>query len=356
MTDGPDDPDLLSVAASISAGGHVEWNRLQQKTPTTGEPDLLRDLRVIDEIARFHRTWGNSGTTPSNPATWSHFTIVEQVGAGAFGAVFRATDEKLQREVALKLLPPAGSDGIDTSRVLKEARLLARVRHANVVAVYGADYIDNRVGIWMELVKGHTLEELLLTHGPFGAREAAVIGLDVCRALAAVHRAGLMHGDVKAHNVMREEGGRTVLMDFGTGKDLTADRSGARPGLGDIAGTPLYLAPEVLEARPRTEAADIYALGVLLYHLVTQAYPSAAPRLRPSRRRMDGANARTFATRGRICRTNSFRSSSAPWRPIPGGDGPAPARSKLSSRDFWEQGPICTRRGARRFGPSRLRD
>ena len=125
----------------------------------------------------------------------------------------------------------------------------------------------------MEFVSGHTLEELLLTHGPFGAREAALIGLDLCRALAAVHRAGLMHGDVKAHNVMREEGGRTVLMDFGTGKDLTADRSGARPGFGDIAGTPLYLAPEVLEARPRTKAADIYALGVLLYHLVTQAYP-----------------------------------------------------------------------------------
>jgi len=68
MTDGPDDPDLLSVAASISAGAHVEWNRLQQKTPTTDDPDLLRDLRVIDEIARFHRTWGRADNAP-NPAT-----------------------------------------------------------------------------------------------------------------------------------------------------------------------------------------------------------------------------------------------------------------------------------------------
>ena len=86
--------------------------------------------------------------------------------------------------------------------------------------MYGADCIENRVGIWMEFIDGHTLEELLLTHGPFSAREAALIGLDLCRALAAVHRAELIHGDVKAHNVMREAGGRTVLMDFGTGKDL----------------------------------------------------------------------------------------------------------------------------------------
>ena len=94
-----------------------------------------------------------------------------------------------------------------------------------MATVYGADHIGGRVGLWMELVKGRTLAELLQTHGPFGAREAALIGLDLCRALAAVHGAGLLHGDIKAHNVMREEGGRTVLMDFGTGKDLNLDRS-----------------------------------------------------------------------------------------------------------------------------------
>jgi len=139
--------------------------------------------------------------------------------------------------------------------------------------VHGADHLENHVGIWMELVKGHTLEELLRTRGPFGAREAALVGLDVCRALAAVHRAGLMHGDVKAHNVMREEGGRTVLMDFGSGKDLDTDLSATRFGHADLAGTPLYLAPEVFDGQPRTKTADIYGLGVLLYHLVTQAYP-----------------------------------------------------------------------------------
>ena len=143
-----------------------------------------------------------------------------------------------------------------------------------MATVYGADHIGGRVGLWMELVKGRTLAELLRTHGPFSAREAALIGLDLCRALAAVHGAGLLHGDIKAHNVMREEGGRTVLMDFGTGKELTLDRGGRNAGpVNDFAGTPLYLAPEVFEGQPRTKATDIYSLGVLLYHLVTDSYP-----------------------------------------------------------------------------------
>src|SRR5439155_2355329 len=123
--------------------------------------------------------------------------------------------------------------------------------------------------LWMELVRGTTLEDLLTRQGLFGAREAALIGLDVCRAVAAVHRAGLLHGDIKAHNVMREEGGRTVLMDFGAGKDLDQDILRTHTGgIADFAGTPLYVAPEVFAGARRTKAADVYSLGVLLFHLV----------------------------------------------------------------------------------------
>jgi hypothetical protein len=122
----------------------------------------------------------------------------------------------------------------------------------------------------MELVEGQTLEEFLRAHGPFGPQEASLIGRDLCRAMAAVHQAGVLHGDIKAHNVMRESGGRIVLMDFGAGQALTAALAGSD---GRLAGTPLYLAPEVLEGRPRTASSDVYALGVLLYHLVTGDYP-----------------------------------------------------------------------------------
>ena len=109
------------------------------------------------------------------------------------------------------------------------------------------------------------------TRGPLGAEEASLIGVDLCRALAAVHGRGLVHRDIKAQNVMREEGGRTVLMDFGAGTELTA---GLRRSL-DMAGTPLYLAPELFDGRPATRASDIYSLGVLLYRMVTREFPVA---------------------------------------------------------------------------------
>src|SRR6185503_6963433 len=131
-----------------------------------------------------------------------------------------------------------------------------------------------RVGLWMELVRGTTLEDLLQRQGTFSGPEASFVGRDMCGAVAAVHRAGLLHGDIKAHNVMREEGGRNVLMDFGAGKDLDMDFLHAYVGgADDFAGTPLYLAPEVFTGSRRTQATDIYSLGVLLFHLVTNRYP-----------------------------------------------------------------------------------
>ena len=272
----PDEVDLLHVATSISDGAKVDWARLPAPADG-GQHGVVRELALIEQIATFHR--GEESGTPTgervpqrldsgDPVAWGHFRLLERIGEGTFGTVYRAQDTKLESEVALKLLLPTGSS---SSRVLKEARLLARVRHPNVVRVYGTDQIDGRVGIWMEFVKGRTLANLLQTHGPFGAREAAGIGVDLCRALAAVHGSGLMHGDVKAHNVMREAGGRTVLMDFGTGKDLGLDLPAKDAD--DFAGTPLYVAPEVFAGEPRTKVAEIYSLGVLLYHLVTNAYP-----------------------------------------------------------------------------------
>jgi TolB-like protein len=138
--------------------------------------------------------------------------------------------------------------------------------------VHGADVHDDRVGLWMELLRGRTLEQLVASQGPFGAAETAVAGQELCRALAAVHAIGLAHCDVKTANVMRESGGRLVLMDFGAGqrRDLAAT------GPLELAGTPLYLAPELLRGAGATARSDIYSLGVLLYRLVTGEYPVVA--------------------------------------------------------------------------------
>ena len=257
---------LSSIAPSISDDTLIEWEAAEQ---VAGDDDVVLDeLRLLERIAQCHRSQS------SPPRTWAHFLILGRLGSGSYGDVYRAHDTTLQSEVALKLMREEGGMPRNGSRALKEARYLARVRHPNVVTVYGAAQCDGRVGLWMELVRGTTLEETLQRHGTFGAREASLVGIDLCRALAAVHGAGLLHGDIKAHNVMREEGGRTVLMDFGTGKDLDQDILPAYAGGShDFAGTPMYLAPEVFAGLPRTKATDVYSLGVLLFHLVTNGYP-----------------------------------------------------------------------------------
>ncbi len=173
--------------------------------------------------------------------------------------------------MALKITRPRHPElAGEQEKALEEARRLVKVKHPNVVRAFGAERVGDEIGLSMELVKGYTLDEIVRRQAPFSANEAAVIGIDLCRALAAVHGVGVLHGDIKAHNVMREDGGRTVLMDFGTSRDLNRQPPG--PG-GDFAGTPLYLAPEVFAGSSRTMQSEIYSVGVLLYFLVTGAHP-----------------------------------------------------------------------------------
>jgi TolB-like protein/tetratricopeptide (TPR) repeat protein len=195
---------------------------------------------------------------------WGPLELRAELGRGAFGVVYRAWDERLHREVALKLIDESAGATVGAA-MIDEARLLARVRHPNVVVVHGADTFDGAAGIWMELIEGRTLTQVLRHRGSFGADEAAAVGIDVCRALAAVHKAGLLHRDIKADNIMREQGGRVVLMDFGGGT-LARDHT-------TLTGTPLYWAPEILAGQPATRATDVYSVGVLLFHLASGRYP-----------------------------------------------------------------------------------
>jgi serine/threonine protein kinase/Flp pilus assembly protein TadD len=206
------------------------------------------------------------GPSPDAPVRWGPFELLERVGRGSFGEVFRAFDPTLQRHVALKLLLPTGLNrGDELSKLLREARAIARVRHPNVLPIYGVDRHEGRVGLWSDFVRGTTLSNLLHAQGPLGPREAALVVIDVCRAVGAVHAVGLLHRDIKAGNVMREEGGRILLMDFG----LTRERGVEN----DPSGTPGYMAPELLLGGPGTIASEIYAIGVLLFHLLTGQHP-----------------------------------------------------------------------------------
>ena len=276
-----DDPNLHELAGAIVDGSSVDWSAAESSGDASIR-EVVRELRVIAGIAdvhgseslRFespHPSLQSDDPTDAGARSWGPLRLVEKIGEGAYGEVFRAWDTRLDREVALKLLHAGRTPGVRaTSSIIHEGRLLARVRHPNVVTIYGAEQIDDRVGLWMELVRGRTLEQVLKEGTLFSAAETTRIGIEICRAVSAVHGAGLLHRDVKAHNVMLADDGRVVLMDFGTGREIEAAAST------DLAGTPLYLAPEVVFGQPATVQSDIYSLGVLLFHLVSGSYPVQA--------------------------------------------------------------------------------
>src|SRR6185503_15538567 len=229
---------LDQIAGAVLDSEEVDWATAESSADESARP-FIRHLRLVASVGQLHRSIEPPAPSASSREgagdQWGHLRLIEQIGRGTFGEVFRAWDTRLDREVALKLLPAASSPTGHESTITHEGRLLARVRHPNVVTIYGAEQIGDRVGLWMEFVRGRTLEQALKT-GETRARDVVHIGIELCRAVSAVHAAGLLHRDIKAHNVMRADDGRTVLMDFGAGADL-ADGAPAVP-----AGTPLYLA------------------------------------------------------------------------------------------------------------------
>jgi len=271
-------PQLLDIATAVADLTPVDWVALEAEAGDAVGRAALKRLRLLDTIVRACADIVPPGTAGPGAAddiqqtTWGPFTIHERIGRGTFGDVYRAHDRRLDRIVALKLLRPGreGGDPVE-SEVIHEGQLLAKARHPNVVTVHGAERIDGRVGVWMEFVDGRTLEEELRASGPLPAASVIEVGLTLCRALAAVHDAGLLHRDLKAQNVMRATDGRLLLTDFGAGRTRSeALGDGTR---GELAGTPLYLAPELLGGAPASVTSEVYSLGVLLYHLATGSFP-----------------------------------------------------------------------------------
>jgi serine/threonine protein kinase/tetratricopeptide (TPR) repeat protein len=281
----PDNPVDRAMEA-IADGRAVDWSALEKEARTDDERERLKYLRLVGAVADLHRAIahsledGEEAPTTSAPdqvsiesadqsESWGKYRLVEKVGEGAFGSVYRARDPELEREVAIKILHQDVSDNQLRERLLREGRALAQVEHPNVVRVFGVESHQERVGLCMEFIRGETLGTVVRTQGVRNAREATLVGEDVCRALAAVHRAGFVHRDVKSGNVMRDRAGRIVLMDFSAGRQADRNISGAF----DRVGTPMYMAPEVLAGAPASVSSDVYSVGVLLYHLVTAEYP-----------------------------------------------------------------------------------
>jgi TolB-like protein/Tfp pilus assembly protein PilF len=213
--------------------------------------------------------------------TLAHYRILDRLGAGGMGEVYRAHDEQLDRDVALKVLPAASfSDPTARARLLREARSAAALNHPNICTIYEVGEAEGQAYIAMELVEGRSLSDAL---GEEGLPPDVVLrcGVQIADALEHAHEHSIVHRDLKCANVMLTPEGRAKVLDFGlakrvTGENLSEAVTRSQPSLtqaGMLTGTLAYMAPEQLRGEPADARSDIWALGVVLYEMATGARP-----------------------------------------------------------------------------------
>ncbi|WP_179382164.1 serine/threonine-protein kinase [Streptomyces sp. SA15] len=203
------------------------------------------------------------------------YRLHDPIGRGAMGEVWRGFDETLGRTVAVKLLLPQGSDPTSASRFRLEAQTAGRLNHPHVVGVYDFGEYDGRLFLVMELVEGDSLARRLTTAGPLSVEEVARIASQAAAGLAAAHQQGIVHRDIKPANLLLDADGTLKIGDFGIAR-FVDDPSGALTTTGQIVGTSLYLAPERALGQNAGPASDVYALGCVLYQLLTGKPPFRA--------------------------------------------------------------------------------
>ncbi|HUY87897.1 MAG TPA: serine/threonine-protein kinase [Pirellulales bacterium] len=262
------DGKLLAESLRSAASGEAE-RVTPQATPRAGA--------ATRSDADDHRPGEPPATAEDGPAETvagirrlGKFELLEVLGRGSFGEVYRARDLRLGREIALKIPRAEWLDAQDAERFLREARHAARLRHPGIVRVYEAGSIGATHYLACELVAGGTLRARL-KQGPLGYRESAEIVAQLADALAHAHGKGVVHRDVKPSNVLFDADCQPLLADFGLAK-----RDGFDPTLtltGAALGTPAFMAPEQLKGQIVDARSDIYSLGVVLYEMLTGQLP-----------------------------------------------------------------------------------
>ena len=298
----PTERGLTDLAATLADGQELDWAALEAELGSEAERAIFRQLRVIADIAELHRSLPDGPSEDDGPSaiapavdesgdrhaalastdrreeaepeadlgTWGPYRLLRALGPGTLGRVVRATDH-LHRDVVIRFLPTPSSPEVSVA-FLATGQTLARVRHPNAVEVYGAEQHGDQTGLVMEYVDGRSLDQVVTTQGTFSARESALVGWELCRAISALHREGLAHGLLSPDNIVREAGGRLVLMDVWP-PGVPLDALELQPE------TLPFLAPEVALGAGPSPRSDIYSLGVVLYYLVSGAYPVRATSL-----------------------------------------------------------------------------
>jgi eukaryotic-like serine/threonine-protein kinase len=211
--------------------------------------------------------------------TIGHYEIIEKIGEGGMGAVYKARDIHLDRSVALKMLPGEWVANPERKRRFAlEAKAASALNHPNIITIYDIDVADGVDFIAMEYVAGHTLAEVIPAGGMEPAR-ATQLGAQIADALATAHDSGIVHRDLKPSNIMVNAQGRVKVLDFGLAKLIEpVSREGAPTRTvqtrdGAILGTVSYMAPEQAEGKPVDQRADIFSFGAVLYEMLSGVQP-----------------------------------------------------------------------------------
>jgi serine/threonine protein kinase len=213
----------------------------------------------------------------------AHYTVLEKIGEGGMGIVYRASDSKLGRDVALKVLPDIFlQDPERLARFRREAQLLASLNHPHIASIYGLEEIEGGQALVLELVEGPTLENRI-AEGPVPLDEALRIAHQIAEALESAHERGIIHRDLKPANVKLTIDGRVKVLDFGLAKAMEGEPgssvatmptqsptiTGHLTGVNVILGTAAYMSPEQARGQAADKRADIWAFGVILYEMLT---------------------------------------------------------------------------------------
>ena len=206
------------------------------------------------------------GTTFAN-----RYEIIEELGKGGMGKVYRVEDKKIKEEVALKLIKPeVASDKKTIRRFSNELKMARKIAHRNVCRMYDLGEEKGTHYITMEYVPGEDLKSSIRRMGPLGAGKTVFIAKQVCEGLAEAHRLGVIHRDLKPQNMMIDKDGNSRIMDFGIARSV---KGKGITGAGVMVGTPEYMSPEQAEVKEVDQRSDIYSLGVILYEMVTGRVP-----------------------------------------------------------------------------------
>jgi eukaryotic-like serine/threonine-protein kinase len=273
----------LATALSSACGGKAELRQqvrllLEADRKVTDESFLNR--RAIEDAARLLRS--QFADLPSKGTEVGNYRLGDRIGSGGMGVVYEAQDLRLQRRVAIKILPPPlAEDGIEqVKRFQQEARAASLLNHPNIVSIFDADCDRGYYYIATEFIEGRTLRQLLASE-PQGLDSQTVLEVvaQTASALRAAHEAGIVHRDIKPENIMLRPDGFVKVLDFGLAK-LREPSAKAANGVsvlktrpGRLAGTIQYLSPEQVEGKPVDSRSDLFSLGVVAYELITGTRP-----------------------------------------------------------------------------------